>query len=378
MSARAKASAVQHIPLLIPDMPRTDELIGLLREIDERRWYTNFGPLAKRFEAQLASGFDGAAVVSLANCTLALELLLAARGLPPASTILVPALTFVATGTAIRRAGHRLLLADVDPHSWTLTPKIARAAAAAQRIDCVVAVTALGCPVDAAQWDAFSAQTGIPVIVDAAGAFGNQGAGQRIAVAYSLHATKTMGIGEGGFAVSGDVHWIERVRCLSNFGIDPVDFTVHQAGTNAKLSEYHAAVGLAALARWPDRAQLRRARAVDYWQRLQAACTGLEVQQRPADGAYAAFCVLLPPGADPALVAGRLATERIETRRWYYPPLHLHPAFADAGTAGSLDVTMGISSRLLGLPFHLELDARQMDRVAQTLARVLGETVEPA
>ena len=77
--------------------------------------------------------------------------------------------------------------------------------------------------------------------------------------AFSLHATKTMGMGEGGFAVSGDADWIERVRCLSNFGIDPGDFKVHQAGSNAKLSEYHAAVGIAALARWPERAALRSA-----------------------------------------------------------------------------------------------------------------------
>ena len=198
---------MQRIPLLIPDMPRADELIGLLREIDAHRWYTNFGPLARRFEAQLAGRFEQHApvgVVSVCNCTLALELLLAACRLPAGSTVLVPALTFVATGTAIRRAGHQILLADVDPQHWTLTPEIARTAAAAHRVDCVIPVTALGCPVNAEQWDAFSAETGIPVIVDAAGAFGNQAAGRRIAVAFSLHATKTMGMGEGGFAVSGD------------------------------------------------------------------------------------------------------------------------------------------------------------------------------
>jgi dTDP-4-amino-4,6-dideoxygalactose transaminase len=356
-------------------MPRADELIGLLREIDDHRWYTNFGPLAKRFEAQLADGFQQhgpASVVSLSNCTLALELLLAACKLPVGSTILVPALTFVATGTAILRAGHRPLLADVDPHRWTLTPEIARAAAQSHRIDCVIPVTALGCPVDAEQWDAFSAETGIPVIVDAAGAFGNQAAGRRIAVAFSLHATKTMGIGEGGFAVSGDTGWIERVRCLSNFGIDPTDFKVHQAGTNAKLSEYHAAVGLAALARWPGRATLRRTLEAQYRHHLQALCSGVEFQQRPHDGAYAAFCVLLPDSADPTLVGARLAAEGIETRRWYCPPLNRHPAFADAGVASKLEATAGISSRLLGLPFHLDLDPARIDAVASALARILG------
>ena len=376
MTSAGKANPVERIPLLLPDMPRADELVGLLREIDAHRWYTNFGPLAQRFEAELARGFQASgplSLVSLANCTLALELLLAARSLPPASTILVPAFTFVATGTAIRRAGHRLLVADADPLSWTLTPDIARAAAAAQRVDCVIPVTALGCPVDAPQWDAFSEETGIPVIVDAAGAFGNQQAGRSIAVAFSLHATKTMGIGEGGFALSGDGAWMERVRCLSNFGIDPGDFKVHQAGSNAKLSEYHAAVGLAALARWPERAALRRQLALDYRQVLQACCAGIEFQQRPDAGAYATFCVLLPAGADPAVVATRLADAGIETRRWYYPLLHLHPAFADAGRAGKLASSMNISGRLLGLPFHLDLDAQKMERIARALARVLGE-----
>jgi dTDP-4-amino-4,6-dideoxygalactose transaminase len=373
VSAAETPRPAVRIPLLVPDMPRADELIGLLREIDARRWYTNFGPLLKRFEAQLAGQFAQARVATLANCTLALELLLAARGLAPGSTVLVPALTFVATGTAIARAGHRLLLADVDPQSWTLTPEIARAAAAAQRVDCIVAVTALGCPVDAARWDAFSAQTGIPVIVDAAGAFGNQAAGQRIAAAFSLHATKTMGIGEGGFAVSGDTAWIERVRCLSNFGIESADFKVHQAGSNAKLSEYHAAVGIAALARWPGRAELRRALAADYQQCLLAHCPDIEFQQRPREGAYAALCVLLPPSADPARVGARLAALGIETRRWYYPPLHRHPAFAGAGVAGELIATASISGRMLGLPFHLHLDTTGIETVARGLARSLAD-----
>lgn len=368
---------MERIPLLIPDMPRADELTGLLREIDAHRWYTNFGPLARRFEAQLAGGFEQHApvsVVSVCNCTLALELLLAACRLPAASTVLVPALTFVATGTAIRRAGHRVLLADVDPQRWTLTPEIARAAAEAQRVACVIPVAMLGCPVDAGQWDAFSAETGIPVIIDAAGAFGNQAAGRRVAAAFSLHATKTMGMGEGGFAVSGDADWIERVRCLSNFGIDPGDFKVHQAGSNAKLSEYHAAVGIAALARWPERAALRSALATEYRQCLEAKCDGIRFQQRPVGGAYAAFCVLLPASTDPNLVGSRLSAVGIETRRWYYPPLNGHPAFADSAVAGKLAATTRISSSLLGLPFHLDLNPVGIDRIARELAQILGDT----
>jgi len=79
----------------------------------------------------------------------------------------------------------------------------------------------------------------------------------------------------------------------------------------------------------------------------------------------------LPVSSDPALVASRLAAEGIETRRWYYPPLNLHPAFADAGVAGNLEATTSISERLLGLPFHLDMDSADIGRVAETLARIL-------
>jgi hypothetical protein len=96
-----------------------------------------------------------------------------------------------------------------------------------------------------------------------------------------------MGMGEGGFAVSSDKDWIERVRCLSNFGIDPADFKVREAGTNAKLSEYHAAVGLAALAR----SQTNTGSA---WRRY-AAASGFSNGRRRVPMPRCAYCFRLPP-----------------------------------------------------------------------------------
>jgi dTDP-4-amino-4,6-dideoxygalactose transaminase len=119
--------------------------------------------------------------------------------------------------------------------------------------------------------------------------------------------------------------------------------------------------------------EVRRALAAEYGERLQALCRGIELQNRPRDGAYSAYCVLLPPAADPAVTASRLAAAGIETRRWYYPLLHRHPAFADAAIAGKLDASASISGRLLGLPFHLGLDWAKIDAVARELARILGD-----
>ena len=101
-----RASAVQRIPLLIPDMPRADELIELLREIDDHRWYTNFGPLAKRFEAQLAGGFQQrgpVSVVSLVSNPGGMSALL-----PPGSVMVPPSaagILCVAVSTIVGSTG---------------------------------------------------------------------------------------------------------------------------------------------------------------------------------------------------------------------------------------------------------------------------------
>src|SRR5689334_13977749 len=97
------------IPLLVPDMPSADELLPYLRRIDASRWYTNFGPLVDELERELRESLgeaSQAALTTVANCTLGLELALAASGLAPGARVLLPALTFVATGMAVRRAGY--------------------------------------------------------------------------------------------------------------------------------------------------------------------------------------------------------------------------------------------------------------------------------
>src|SRR5690606_7349335 len=95
------------IRLLVPDLPDADMVLPYLREIDAAKWYTNFGPLIARLEGNLAAiiGISTSHAVSVANCTLGLELSLAALNLPHHARVLVPALTFAASATAVLRAG---------------------------------------------------------------------------------------------------------------------------------------------------------------------------------------------------------------------------------------------------------------------------------
>jgi dTDP-4-amino-4,6-dideoxygalactose transaminase len=365
---------MNRIPLLVPDMPSADELLPYLRRIDESRWYTNFGPLATELEQALGAMLDagpGVSITSVANCTLGLELSLAALGLGAGSRVLIPALTFVATATAVRRAGCVPLLGDVDPASWLLTPDIARRAIERERIDCVMPVAAFGCAQDAAAWDEFSSQTGIAVIVDAAAAFGNQRIGARTTSVFSLHATKSLGAGEGGFVASADPALVQRVRQMSNFGIDVRTGQATLPGSNAKLSEYHAAVGLAALERWRARRTQRVELAKRYAAQLSAACPGVALQRRRDDGVYTIFPVCLPADADAERARAELAAAGVETRRWDYPLIGDHPSLAGVSAAQPLDTSRALSARLLGLPLHLGLSESERAYVCAQLAKTL-------
>jgi dTDP-4-amino-4,6-dideoxygalactose transaminase len=363
---------MKRIPLLIPDLPSRGELAPYLERIDAARWYTNFGPLVRELEAALALGFSSLSgspyIVSVANATLGLELALMALRLPPGSRVLVPALTFAASAAAILRSGLDPVLCDVEPDSWVLTPGIARAAASQTELAAVmpVATHGLAAPVD--EWDRFSEQSGIRVVIDAAGAYGNQVQAGRCSAVFSLHATKSLGAGEGGFVVSTDSALIQEIKERSNFGIDLSNGDVTRLGTNAKLSEYHAAVALAALQGWPARRERRVAVHERYARALAHYCPSVTPQRRPPGGVYTILPVLLPGHAPASEVQPKLAALGIETRRWYCPTLEHHPAFREATVQGELRVARLLSERLLALPFHSFLSSGDIDQVCGALA----------
>ena len=364
---------MEKIQLLIPDMPDAQALLPWLQRIDAARWYTNFGPLVQMLEAQLAARYAvGTQVVSVNSATMGLELALIALDLAPGARVLLPGLTFAASAAAVLRAGCVPVFADVDPQTWLLTPAIAERVAGEMRLGAVMPVSTYGAPQGRDEWDTFVARTTLPVVMDAAAAFDSQEMGSRYAAVFSMHATKVLGAGEGGFVASADPAFLERVRRLSNFGIDVSTGSVETAGANGKLSEYHAAAALAALEDWPRRREARVRLHRTYLQALQDACPDVRPQQRPVDRAYSIFPVVLPEGQSAPNVQRRLAAEGIESRRWYCPTLDRHPAFSAMARAGSLEQCQVLTARLLALPFHPFLGAGDARRVCMTLARLVG------
>lgn len=359
------------IPVLLPDLPHPEEYLPELLRIHAARHYTNFGPCVTKFEAalqaHLAAGSPGVAICTANTGTAALQLLLAALELPVGARVLVPSLSFPASAQAVIAAGLEPVLVGVCPVQWRLTPVLADEIL--QRVDAVAVmpVATFGMPVDAQAWSRWSQKVGVPVLVDAAAAFDGQCVAPGCHAAFSLHATKSFGIGEGGLMASCDQSLLLRARQLSNFG-----FATHSAmavarprGGNGKLAELPAAVGLAQLRRWPDLVAKRQtafALLAERIARLDGYALMPECPRAPS-----VFVVDVRRGPVEVL-AEDLRVAGIATRRWYYPPLHRHPALSGlTRDPPSLSAMEPLCERLLGLPFGTFLDVALIERISAGL-----------
>lgn len=354
-----------------PRMPSADAILPYLQEIDEARWYSNFGPMLTRFEERVADRFrPQTKIITVANATQALTLALQAMDLKPGGYVVLPAWTFVATAHAVIQAGLKPWFVDVDPETWMLDPATVMALTAhiEREVAAVIPVCAFGAMPQLAHWRAFREVTGVPVLIDAAAAFDTLH-DARLPAVVSLHATKVLGLGEGGFLATEDAELAARVRQLTTFGFQGARDSLIPA-TNAKLSEYAAAVGLAALDNWPgDRLRWMRTA-----QMLRIALIGLpQVRFQPgwgSDWATSVCVVGVPEGTAPHVVQA-LREDGVDTRQWWGGGCHTSQAFADCRRE-ALPVTEMLAGSTLGLPFSIDMDASEIARVAAALDRALG------
>lgn len=355
------------IPVARPLLPSADELVPYLREIDATRLYANRGPLVRRLEARLAQRLGTAddGVTLLSSGTAALVEMLAALEIAPGRLCMMPAWTFAATAHAAAQAGLVPWFVDVDPRDGALTARLAleQIARAPGPLGAVLAVAPFGQPPATDAWIAFRERTGVPVAIDAAAAFDTVRA-TAIPTAVSLHATKTLGVGEGGFVTWTDTDGIRSIRQRSNFGFRGTR-EAQLAGTNAKMAEYAAAAGLAALDRWPQaRAGFERV-ARGY---RTAFANAPEIAFQPGYGERwisSTAVVRVPPGRLDA-IEDALAERGIGSRRCWGDGLASHRAFAHHPSA-PLPATQALAQTSLGLPCWRDLP----DDAIATIAAVV-------
>jgi dTDP-4-amino-4,6-dideoxygalactose transaminase len=359
-----------------PLLPDADHLVSDLKSIDRRRWYSNWGELNRALEEGLCAHFGIAdcRCVTASNGTDAVTAALiavAGRGTAARPYCLMPSYTFVATAVAALNAGYTPYFVDMNPDTLALDPGSLSSHPALQRAGAVVVVAPYGKPVDAPKWRTFLQRTGVPVVIDAAAGFDAVASKQlavtaEVPVALSFHATKVFGTGEGGAILSGDPELAQLCRRVLNFGMLG-DRRSMVAGINGKMSEYHAAVGLAELRNWSKkRADFIRV-ADTYWSA--ALDNGLEDQILVERGWASSYVLYVAATAAAAKTAvGKLSAAGIDHRYWYGRGLHREPGYADFPT-DVLPVTDNLSDRLIGLPVSIDLVDCAINRVIDVLAK---------
>jgi dTDP-3-amino-3,4,6-trideoxy-alpha-D-glucose transaminase len=338
-----------------PLLPRIREAIdGVLASAD-----FILGPNVAAFEREAADYLGVRETIGVANGTDALVLVLDALGVGSGDEVICPAFTFYATAEAIARRGATPVFADVDAATMNLEVDEV-AARVGERTKAIIAVHLFGRPAPTEEL----AKLGIPVIEDAAQAFGSPEIGRTgIASTFSFYPTKNLfALGDGGLVSTSDSALAERVRMLRFHGSrDKRDFQL--LGYNSRLDELQAAVLRIFLAELDSWIAQRREAASRYAELgLGAAC---ELPEDEPGHAYHLF-VCRSPERD--RIRSALKEAEIGSAVYYTTPLHLQPALSYLGySAGSLPVTEQLACENFSVPLWAGIDAETQERVVSVV-----------
>lgn len=339
------------LPVLIPMVPRPSGWLSLLDKSYSSNTFTNSGPLAIAAE-KCMNEYLGPEIESMvcSSNTAGLTASLIALGLQ-GKRVIVSNNTFAATLNALISAGSIPIIVDVDPITWEIDVDTVASVVEQFEIEGLLFTRVHGFRRDITPLLDFCIKSSIKVLIDSAAAFPATPNEYRDSIDYlevfSFHATKPLGIGEGG-AVIGPKNLIDDVRCASNFGLTKPSSSFGD-GINAKLDEFASARLIAGIANFPDLA----ARRVEFVQDLNNILEKTSLIQRPintGNTSWPFFPIRFSSEED--LIDFQLDLSPVlQTRRYYYPSLSIgYTGRAKTIKASELSVSDHIAATTLCLP----------------------------
>lgn len=350
-------------------LPPKEKYQSYVDEIYQNHWITNNGPMVRLLEKRLAEYLGVRNIVLVANGTVALEIAYRTLGLE--GFVITTPFSFVATTSSLVTNGLNPIFADIDPYAYNIDPlKIKEAITPHTSAIVPVHVFGNGCDVEAIE--EVAKEYGLKTIYDGAHAFGVRWKGKSILnygdiTTLSFHATKLFHTIEGGALVINDDSLVEKARYLINFGIDGPD-SVKELGTNAKMNEFEAAMGLAML----DHIDTVIAKRHDDYAFYKKALSGqVQLQNLHPDTVsnHSYFPIVLQNETQTLRIQEALNQADIFPRRYFYPSLD---------TLGYIEpkqyapVSRDISKRILCLPMAYDLSREDQKRIIQIILKQLS------
>ena len=340
-----------------PNIGNRRRLTERLNDLLDRRWLTNGGRYVGEFERRLEEFLGVKHCVVTCNGTVALEIAIKALGMT--GEVIVPSFTFVATVHALQWREITPVFCDIDPRTHTLAPdKVEQAIT--PRTTGIMAVHVWGRACAIEELEEIANRRGLKLLFDSAAALGCSYKGHLIgsfgnAEVLSFHATKFVNSGEGGAIVTNDCDLAARIRLMKNFGFAGAD-KVTSIGTNGKMSELSAALGLTNLESIERFTRINRSNFDLYCDEL-STIAGISVFRCDEnEKSNYQYVVIEVDAAKTRLTRDQLLdvlqAENVLARRYFYPGVHrMEPyrsSFPDAGL--HLPATEAVADRVLVLP----------------------------
>ena len=310
-----------------PNVGSQDAFFARAKEIFDRRWFTNGGQCVQEFEARTAVLLGVKHCIAMCNATIALEI--ASRALGLSGEVIVPSFTFIATAHSLQWQEITPVFCDVDPVTHNIDPKCIERLIT-PRTTGIVGVHIWGRPCAVEALEEIAQRHRLQLMFDASHAFGCSHGGRMIgnfgrAEVFSFHATKFLNTFEGGLVSTNDDELASKIRLMKNFGFAGYDNVIYP-GTNGKMNELSAAMGLTGLDSIDDFIAVNRSHYHRYREGL-AGLPGLDVI-RYDEGERCNYQYLIAEVDEKLFGLSRnelvsvLHTENILARRYFFPGCH--------------------------------------------------------
>ncbi len=345
-------------------LPDKQKYMDYVDEIFANGWITNDGPLLKRLEKRLAEYLGVKHVVLVANGTAALEI--AYRTLDLTGEVITTPFSFVATTSSLVTNGLTPVFADIDPHTFNIDakgiePHITPFTSA------IVPVHVFGNACDVEQIENIAKHYDIKVIYDAAHAFDVKFKGESILKqgdisTLSFHATKLFHTIEGGVLIINDDALVEKARYLINFGIEDEE-SIPELGTNAKMNEFEAAMGLCLLDDVEMLIQKRASIYERYKSELKDQVVLQELNEESTQN-YSYFPVVLEDETQLLKLMKVFKDNGIAPRRYFYPSLDTLSYIEPKQVC---KLSRAVSKKIICLPIYPSLESEEQSQIIDIL-----------
>lgn len=361
---------MRNIYVTMPTLAPLNEVNEYLQKVWDSGVMTHNGPLLQQFEREVAEWHGVLNHTVVVNGTIALQLAIRALGLK--GEIITSPFSFIATTSAIMYEGCVPVYADINPDTLNIDPAKIEAAITPNTV-AIMPVHVFGNTCEIEAIEAIAKKHNLKVIYDACHSVGVQYKGKSI-FAYgdvsctSYHATKMLNSGEGGGCFTNDKELDAKMKRIRFFGFSEGKTNIVEEGSNLKMTEVHASVGLANLKYLQVALDDRKEKYMHY-KNLLAVNPSLTFQQINEDSCnYSYFPVIFDSEETLLRVEKALQAEHVFARRYFYPSLN---TFKDIVPYVVMPISEDIASRILCLPLYYTLAVEDVECIAKIILGAL-------